>query len=82
MYAWMCGVDHSGMLDFWKVQTINASVDQIILRLRNKSETEWFSHQKAVWNFKYQPEFMESFTKLGISWTFNSLEPEKLFTSE
>jgi hypothetical protein len=60
----------------------NDGIEDLVNKLRNYSNFEWFANQTASWNTFYQAEFVEFLTKRGFGFTFNMLEPSKLFTDE
>jgi hypothetical protein len=60
----------------------NDSLNDVVMKIRDISEIEWFQNQTAVWGLSGRPEFIESLTKRGIGWTFNMIEPSKLFTNK
>jgi hypothetical protein len=57
-------------------------LEDVVVKLQDYSQFEWFSNQTASWNTFYQPKFVEFLTKRGFGFTFNMLEPSKLFNDE
>lgn len=52
------------------------------LKVRQKSQIDWFKGQSAVWGEKFRPEFAEIWTIRGIGFVFNSMEGEDLLEYE
>lgn len=77
----MCDFVFIRRLDY-STPTTNMSLDHLVDKFRNMSALGWFKNQSATWGWNEKPEFTETLTDRGISWTFNMLEPSKLFTEE
>lgn len=55
--------------------------ENLVPKIKNWSQIDWFQNQFATWNKKFQPEFTEVWTKSGIGFAFNMLDPSKFFRS-
>ncbi|KAG5667493.1 hypothetical protein PVAND_015473 [Polypedilum vanderplanki] len=66
---------------FYKVMPFTKHKINNFIELLDKkfSYINWFKNQSATWKGKFKPEFLKLLTRNGFGFSFNLLEPEKLF---
>lgn len=47
-----------------------------------RDKTYWFKNQTAIWNDRFQPEMVNFLGLSGLGFSFNMMEPSKMFRDE
>jgi hypothetical protein len=61
---------------------LNISSQIIRNQVKNQTMRKWFEEQTATWNRKFAPEFIETFTKRGMGFTFNLQNVSDILNSD